>query len=610
MSTRRLRTAVVSHRQNPTGWWARVADSRVSSARARNRLWARDSGMVSRLGALALVVTVLTAACASPPQPSTPQSGGAATEGKSASRVTRITAGLRAELPTVSKTLNTIIPGATALDRLVAAGLSIVDDKGMVRPQLAEAVPTLENGLWKVFPDGRMETTWRIRPGTRWHDGTPLTAEDLQFAVTVGQDRELPLFNTPAYGSFDRIESPDPLTATVFWKQPFIDADRMFGKGPNDEMAVPLPRHVLEKVYLEEKATFTDHPYWTTEFVGSGPYKVREWAKGASVTLVANEHYVLGRPKIDEIEVRFIPDASTLMANVLAGAVDVTIGERNFSLDEVSQVAWPAGNWVPGDRSPIVAFPQLLNPTPPVLTNVQFRRAMLHAIDRQEMANTFQPGLAAVAHAIISVDVREYTEVEGAAVRYEYDPRRTAQLLEGLAYTKGQDSVYVDASGRKLGIETRTTTTTENQKAMLSIADSLQRAGIAAEPHVVPLARTQEGEYRATFPGLEIIRQGRLQMITNVHSARARLAENHFRVTGGFNYTRYLNPEYDALVERYFTTVPWKERMDVLRQMIRHITEQVIIMGMFYSTEANLLSNRMENVLPTRAWNAHEWAVK
>ena len=558
---------------------------------------------LARACILAALLTTLGAACAPPTVPSASREAGS-------QWVTRITAGIRAELPTVSKTLNTIIPGATGLDRLVSAGLTIVDDQGVIHPQLAEAVPALDKGLWRVFPDGRMETTWRIRPGARWHDGTPLTVDDLAFAAQVGQDRELPLFSSTAYASLDRIEQSDPATVTAFWKQPFIDADMMFGKGPIDDMAVPLPRHVLERVYQEEKAAFTEHPYWTTEFVGSGPFKVREWARGISVTLVANEYYVLGRPKIDEILVRFIPDAATLMANVRAGTVDVTIGERNFSVDEVSTVGWEGLGWVPGDRNPILAFPQLLTPNPPVLANVQFRRALLHAIDRQDMANTFQPALALVAHAIISADVREYPEVEGAAVRYAYDPRLTAQIMEGLGYARGPDGLYVDGDGRKPTIETRTTTTTENQKAMLSIADSLQRAGIATEPHVVPLARSQEAEYRATFPGLEIIRQGRLDMITRIHSARARLPENNFRVTGGFNYSRYMNPEYDALVDRYYTTVVWNERMDVLRRMIRQVTDELIIMGMFYSTEANLVSHRVQDALPTRAWNAHEWSVR
>jgi peptide/nickel transport system substrate-binding protein len=529
---------------------------------------------------------------------------------ESPARARRITIAIRAELPTVSKTLNTIVPGATGLDRLVSAGLTVTDDKGVLHPQLAEGVPSLENGLWKVFPDGRMETSWKIRPTARWHDGTALTADDLTFAVQVGQDRELPLFNSSALASLDRVEATDPLTITAYWKQPFIDADVMFGKTFNEDVVIPLPRHVLEKVYQEEKATFGEHPYWTSEFVGAGPYRVREWSKGSSALLVANDQYVLGRPKIDEIEIRFIADGSTLLANLLAGTVDMTVGERNFSLDEVTQLGWPDGKWVPGDRSPIVAFPQLLTPNPTVIGNVQFRRALLHAIDRQEMANTFQPGLAVVAHAVISPDLREYPDVEGAAARYEYDPRRGAQMIETLGYSKGGDGVYVDSAGRRLSMEIRSTTLTENNKSMLSVADYWQRAGIAMEPHTIPLARSQEAEYRATFPGFELIRQPRLEVITRIHSSRARLPENNFRATGGFNYPRYLNPEFDAMIDRFYTTVPWEPRMEALRQVVRHTTEQVLVMGMFYSTEANMVNNRVENSLPTRAWNVQEWTVR
>jgi len=559
------------------------------------------------LGRGVVVLSLLLLAACAPASTSSPQQGGAPS---SPQRPTRITIAVRADLPTLSKTLNTIIPGATALDRLVSAGLTGTDDKGVLHPILAEAVPSLDNGLWKVLPDGRMETTWRLRPGVRWHDGSRLTAEDVVFGVRVGQDREVPLFNHAALASLDRVESTDPSTIVAHWKQPYIDADTMFGKAHNDDIVIPLPKHVLERVYDEEKTTFTDHPYWSTEFIGSGPYRVREWARGSSALLVANDHYVLGRPRIDEIEVRFIPDGGTLLANLLAGSVDMTMGERNFSLDEVTHVAWPDGKWVPGDRSPIVAFPQLLTPNPPVIGNVQFRRALLHAVDRQEMANTFQPGLALVAHAVISPDLREYSEIQDAAPRYEYDPSRAAQMIEGLGYTRGADGTYADSAGRRLGMEIRSTTLTENNKTMLSVADNWQRAGIAMEPHTVPLARSQEAEYRATFPGFELIRQPRLEVITRIHSSRARLPENSFRTTGGFNYPRYLNPEYDGMIDRFYATVPWEPRMETLRQVVRHATDQVLVMGMFYSTEANMVSNRLENALPTRAWAAHTWTVK
>ncbi len=558
-----------------------------------------------------LLACVLTA-CAQPTAaPDASSARGAAALGVGAeAKPKRITAAVRAELPTVSKTLNTIIPGATALDRLVSAGLTAVDDAGTLRPILADAVPTIENGQWKLFPDGRMETTWKLRAGARWHDGTPVTGEDVRFAVTVGQDRELPLFNHSALAALDRVESSDGSTIVAYWKQPFIDADVMFGKSFNDDVVLPLPKHVLERVYVEDKVGFADHPYWNAEYVGAGPFKVRDWAKGISISLVANEHFVLGKPKLDEIEVKFIADGGTLLANILAGAVDVTIGERNFSLDEVSHVSWPEGKWVPGDRSPIVTFPQLLTPDPAVIGNVVFRRALLHATNRQEMADTYQPGLALVAHAVISPDLREYPEVEGSAVRYDYDPRRAEEMISGLGYSKGADGLFADNSGRKLAAQIRSTTLTENNKAMLSVADYWQRAGVDMDRHTIPLARTQDAEYRATFPGFELIRQPRLEVVTRIHSPRARLPENNFRATGGFNYPRYLNPEFDAVIDRFYTTVPWEPRMEALRQIVHHATDQILVMGMFYSTEANMVNGRLVNVLPTRAWNADEWTVK
>ena len=69
--------------------------------------------------------------------------------------------------------------------------------------------------------------------------------------------------------------------------------------------------------------------------MGLGPYQVKSWDRGSSIVAVANESYVLGRPKIDEIEIRTIPDANAIMASLLAGAVDLTIG-RSLSLDQSS----------------------------------------------------------------------------------------------------------------------------------------------------------------------------------------------------------------------------------------------------------------------------------
>ena len=126
------------------------------------------------------------------------------------------------------------IPGIDAIEQLVSVGMTVRDDQGNRRPQLAEAVPTIENGLWKLFPDGRMETTWTIKPGVQWQDGHPFTADDLAFTVQMSQDKDLPIFGHIAYSSIEGVEAADARSLTVKWKQPYIDADVLFSYGIAD----------------------------------------------------------------------------------------------------------------------------------------------------------------------------------------------------------------------------------------------------------------------------------------------------------------------------------------------------------------------------------------
>src|SRR5207249_4148597 len=138
----------------------------------------------------------------------------------------------------------------------------------------------------------------------------------------------------------ESVEVPDPRTVTVRWKQPFIEADRLFSR----RSVAPMPEHLLRQTYVDDKARLLDLPYWNVEYVGTGPFKLKEWARGSHMTFAANDSYTLGRPKIDEVEVRFIPDPNTMLANVLAGAVEVTLG-KSISHEQAieAQSQWQAG---------------------------------------------------------------------------------------------------------------------------------------------------------------------------------------------------------------------------------------------------------------------------
>lgn len=571
-----------------------------------------------RRALFALVPLLVLAACA--PARSDAPFGGLSGPETRQGPPKRFTAAIRGDPHTLYQKLNprSNIPGIDDLERLVNAGLSVPDSDGNLQPRLAEAVPTIENGLWRVFPDGRMETTWRLREGVWWHDGTPLTTDDLVFTAQVVRDPELPVFAHLAYASVDAVAAVDTRTITVRWKRPYIEADSMFSWGGSGlGFAVPIPKHLLESAYVDDKEHFIEHAYWSTDFVGTGPYKLKDWQRGSHLVLEANDRYPLGRPKIDEIRVRFIPDPNTLGANILAGEVDLTMGGR-ISTEWAMNIRdqWRDGALVMAYRSMLQIYPQFINPSPPIISDLQFRRAMVHALDRQQMVDTLQFGLTSIGHTFVSPREREYQEIEGSIVKYDYDPRRASQMIETLGYSKGSDGFFRDRGGQRLQVQMRTSQGDDLQeKSMYAASDDWQRLGVEVERHLVPPQRASDAEYRATFPSFDVKRQaGTIDYVRSFHSDRVALPENNYLTSG--NNSRYRSRELDASIDRYFTTIPHDDRMDAARRVVQHVSEQVAWIGLFYQTEPDLVANRLANVsVPksnsaNRLWNVHEWDIK
>ncbi|MBM2810829.1 MAG: hypothetical protein HW416_1588 [Chloroflexi bacterium] len=567
----------------------------------------------TRIVAVGLAIVTAVTGCAAPS--SSPTSGGT-TQAQRPATPKRITAALNTGDPLMLRSnaggpFGGSANGIDAMENLLNAGAVLRDDVDVLRPQLAEAVPTLDSGLWKLLPDGRMETTWRIKNGAQWHDGAPVTAEDLLFTLTVGRDPEQIAFNGHiGFEVIERAEATDASSLTVWWKRPFTEADSLF----TTEFAMPMPRHLLERTYNEDKAGLVLLPYWTSEFVGTGPFKLKDWEKGSYMTLQAFDQYVLGRPKIDEILVKFIPDPNTIVANMLASEADVSLG-RGISLEQAMQVQeqWRDGKMAIGYLNWVVIYPQFINPSPTVLLDARMRKALVHALDRQEMADTLQGGLTPVAHAIVNTNIPAYRELEPQVVKYEYDPRRAMQMIEGLGYTRATDGMFRDGTGEPLRVEIRTTGEQEIQtKSVLSIQDYWQKAGVGVDTIIIGPQRRTDRAYRATRPGFEVLRtpDGR-KGLRRAHGSETPLPENNFGKSG--NNARYINAEFDGLLDRYFATIPTTERLQVLGQIVRHSTDQVNVMGLFQGAEPSLIANRLSGAGPrggqesTNAWNAWEW---
>ena len=221
--------------------------------------------------------------------------------------------------------------------RAFNAYLAVIDSDSIPRPYLAEALPQLTSDSWRVFPDGRMETTYRLKPNLTWHDSRPLAADDFVFSYQVYSSRGLGgTFISSPQDQMEDVLAPDARTVVIRWRTLYPQAGALVS-----QLFEPLPRHILDtpfKAYEQDPASldpFLSLPYWTTEFVGLGPFKVNRWEPGSTLEGVAFDGHALGRPKIDRLVIHFIPDENTVMTNLLAGAVDLA-GDTSIRFEQAT----------------------------------------------------------------------------------------------------------------------------------------------------------------------------------------------------------------------------------------------------------------------------------
>ncbi len=565
-----------------------------------------------RLSILGVGILVLTACAAPQPTATAPRSEPSSAQSAAPKR---ITAAIRGNPSAIQqRAQRDTVLGLDALEALVTAGLTQIDGNGVRIAQLAEAVPTLDNNLWQLAPDGTMRTTWRLKPGLRWHDGAALTSDDFLFAAMVEQDRESQIPRWAGYDLIENIEAPDPRTVVVHWRRPYAEADGMFSHTAG---GLPMPKHLLGQAWAEDKASLLSPTNWTDEYVGVGAFKIRDWVRDSHVVLLAFDGYALGRPKIDEIQVKFLPDSNALMANVLAG-VDVTLGNAlSFELGMSLRDQWREGRMLTRPRNWTLIAAQFVNTSPPIVRDVNFRRALLTGTDRQELVDALFAGQSAIAHSFVDPSEPGYNIVEPSIVKYPYDPRQATQLIDGLGYSKRSDGFFADAAGQPPAVSIWTTVSNALQpKAMTAVADQWQRIGVPVEQVPVPIQRMQDREYRAQFPSFELVENPNsttMRDMMRFHSSQAPLPENRFTMIG--NYARYQNPELDALLDRYFTTIPTRERLETLGGIVHHLTENLPQMPIVYGLDATMVANRLTGVTArsntfTQSWNVQEWDLR
>ena len=463
---------------------------------------------------------------------------------------------------------------------------------GVVQPELAVELPSTDRGTWQVNADGSMDVTWRLHPDAKWHDGTPFTSADMLFSLEVFKNPGLP--PTATAGSLRLMESalaPDDLTFVVHWSQ--VDATAQEAAG-----LIPLARHLMEDVYRADKDAFANSARFRNDFVGLGPYRLINWELGSHMELARFDDYYAGRPPLDTVVIRFIRDANTIIANLLSGAVDVSVRPRvdlSTALElklrwEVSgHQAWiePSGRVHYGEAQhrPDVARPRN------GMTNPLVRRAFLMATDRQALSDAFTQGTAPLADSYVAPDDPLRPEVEQVIARYPYDPDGAARLMAEAGWTRRADGLLVHReTGDAFEGEVWAAPEATQKEEPTVLAGQWSVLGARLTPYHIPVARINDRELAANSPTFTVSSgQAPSTWYTpdRLHSRFVAAPANSWIGRNKFGYS---NPRVDNLLDRLQVTIDARERVQLHRQLVEEETRDVAFFPLYWEVVPSFIA--------------------
>jgi peptide/nickel transport system substrate-binding protein len=491
--------------------------------------------------------------------------------------------------------------------------LTYYDFAGAVHPMMAREVPSQERGDWVVRPDGTMVTTYRLRDNVRWHDGAPITAQDFAFGYEVYIDPEMPIRDRVPEHLMSAVDATSDDTIVITWKQPYLAANTL-----TFQQLSPLPRHLSEQKYRANKANFVFGEEWTTAYVGNGPFRLDRWTPGASLVAKANTDWFMGPPKLDTVEIRFISDGRTQLANVLAGEVDlinspgVRAPEAVVARDQWSRNEGYITTWSRQTRFLAFQFREVPS-WQRALTDVRVRRAVMHATDRDGIAETLTMGLGKPAHAfIVPTDILA-ADVDRAVMKYPYDANRASQLLSEAGWARPPgSSLLTNASGQTLDVEIWTTPDGGGDEESAIMADNWKRVGVNSSVYHIPAARQRDLEHRVSFPAVNA--SARSTTLDNFVFTTAHLPTPEARWQGA-NRGSFSDVEVDRLYNAALTTFDERDRREAVVGLHRRMAETLGVGMLYFNVELIIARARVKGPVGEVAeksgmsWNIFEWEV-
>lgn len=506
---------------------------------------------------------------------------------------------------------------------LANRNMVILDANGKWIPHLAKSIPSLENGQAKIVEAGGKKglvATWELVDNAKWGDGTPITCADIKFTWEVGKNPNVSIPSRDAYENIKSVtwETATPKKCVLTYEKAKWD----FYK----EMLSPMPKHIDEAIYkkfggkkegYDQNSAFNKTPL--NPGLYSGPYVVAEIKLGSHVTFTVNPHFYGQAPKIKKIIFKLIPNTATLEANLRSGTIDM-ISPLGLTFDQ----ALAMDKKVKADKLPytVVFQPAItyehidLNLDHPFLKDLKVRRALVHAINREELVKAlFEGRQKAAIHNVSPID-GWYTEDPKFVKLYNYSKREAGKLLDEAGWKMGSDG-YRSKDGKRLSLVFMTTGGNKVRETVQTLLQSQWKSvgvevTIKNEPARVFFGETTKKRNFGAMAMYAWIATPESASRTTMHTSQIVSEKNNWT---GQNYTGWSNKNVDTLLDQMDVEFNADKRKTIAHELLKYYTEDVPVIPLYYRSDiavipTNLVGYKLPGHLFYETNDAEKWNLQ
>lgn len=450
----------------------------------------------------------------------------------------------------------------------------------------------LRGGAIQVVPDlaeswsanaALTEFTFRLRKGAKWHDGRPVTADDVKFSIDAQLNPKVNAGMAGVVSAISQVTAADPATVRMTLKAPYASLPVMLGYN----IAI-VPKHLLEGQDLNQPVAFIQHP------IGSGPFKFKAFAQDSHLEVEANKDYYGGAPLLDGIVFKVIPDGNARLAQLKSGDID-------FTVIDPPQLAAVQG--VPNlqvRRAPQVNYYFFaINHERPKFADVRVRQALSYAIDKQAIVKNILKGDGRVATGPINPLLGPYYNAKVEA--YPYSLEKAQGLMAEAGWRKGPDGVLANAKGEKFTLLFNGPKGYPVMEQVITYAQQqYQRLGADVTLDIVDwpvhLKKYHDREYD-------------LLMEWWITPPNADLYDHYYSQSSN-NWWSYNNPALDKTLIAARTEPDEKKRIAMYHDIQAAIAKDVPVIYLYYPPELQAMSTRTQGLPLIGYRDALTWMTK